>query len=171
MLVNLKFPDSHNALISFKSYSEKVLVLRQYSMNLLKFSTLRLRINFKTAFEMLTWIGLCPPSSFFLPVLSDNQDKFHAFKPFYGHDFFICHTLLVILIKFGIAMKKRIIFRLPDSMYEQINALTKEGKFKNLSEVVRAALKEFLSKEGVCEWVYVYMNVVCLVLCSCSCCL
>jgi Arc/MetJ-type ribon-helix-helix transcriptional regulator len=36
-------------------------------------------------------------------------------------------------------------------MYEQINALTKEGKFKNLSEVVRAALKEFLSKEGVCE--------------------
>ena len=54
--------------------------------------------------------------------------------------------MLVILIKFGIAMEKRIIFRLPDSMYEQIKALTKEGKFKNLSEIVRQALKEFLTK-------------------------
>jgi Arc/MetJ-type ribon-helix-helix transcriptional regulator len=45
-------------------------------------------------------------------------------------------------------MEKRIIFRLPDSMYEQINALTKEGKFKNISEVIRTALREFLSKES-----------------------
>ena len=43
-------------------------------------------------------------------------------------------------------MQKRIIFRLPDQMYEQINALTKEGKFKNLSEIVRQALTEFLAK-------------------------
>jgi len=53
IVANLKFPESHNALINFKSYSEKVLVLRQYSMNLLKFWILRLRINFKTASEML----------------------------------------------------------------------------------------------------------------------
>jgi Arc/MetJ-type ribon-helix-helix transcriptional regulator len=56
--------------------------------------------------------------------------------------------LLVILIKFGIAMEKRIIFRLPDSMYEQINALTKEGKFKNISEVIRAALSKFLNENA-----------------------
>jgi len=56
--------------------------------------------------------------------------------------------LLVILIKFGIAMEKRIIFRLPDSMYEQINALTKEGKFKNISEVIRVALSKFLNENA-----------------------
>ncbi|MGB9694285.1 MAG: ribbon-helix-helix domain-containing protein [Fervidobacterium sp.] len=43
-------------------------------------------------------------------------------------------------------MKKRIIFRLPDSMYEQINALIREGKWRNTSQIVREALKEFLAK-------------------------
>jgi Arc/MetJ-type ribon-helix-helix transcriptional regulator len=53
---------------------------------------------------------------------------------------------IVILIKFGIIMEKRIIFRLPDEMDEQINALVHEGRFKSISEIVRQALKEFLSK-------------------------
>jgi Arc/MetJ-type ribon-helix-helix transcriptional regulator len=43
-------------------------------------------------------------------------------------------------------MEKRIIFRLPDQMDEQINALVHEGRFKSISEIVRQALKEFLSK-------------------------
>jgi len=47
------------------------------------------------------------------------------------------------------ALEKRIIFRLPDSMYEQVKEAVKKGKAKTPSELIRAALKEFLSKEGV----------------------
>ena len=47
-------------------------------------------------------------------------------------------------------MEKRIIFRLPDKMNEQINRAVKEGKVKTVSELVRAALKEFL-KESRCQ--------------------
>jgi Arc/MetJ-type ribon-helix-helix transcriptional regulator len=43
-------------------------------------------------------------------------------------------------------MEKRIIFRLPNQMYEQIIALVNEGRFKNLSEIVRQALTEFLAR-------------------------
>ena len=45
-----------------------------------------------------------------------------------------------------LGMNKRIIFRLPNQMYEQIIALVNEGKFKNLSEIVRQALTEFLDR-------------------------
>jgi Arc/MetJ-type ribon-helix-helix transcriptional regulator len=45
-------------------------------------------------------------------------------------------------------LEKRIIFRLPDSMYEQVKEAVKKGKAKTPSELVRAALKEFLSKES-----------------------
>lgn len=41
-------------------------------------------------------------------------------------------------------MEKRIILRVPDELYEQVNEVVKEGKFKNVSQVVRAALQEFL---------------------------
>jgi len=44
-------------------------------------------------------------------------------------------------------MNRRIIFRLPDKMYQQIQKLIKTGKFESISEVVREALKEFLSKQ------------------------
>jgi len=44
-------------------------------------------------------------------------------------------------------VKKRLIFRLPDKMFEQVNKAVKDGKAKNPSELVRAALKEFLEKE------------------------
>ena len=43
-------------------------------------------------------------------------------------------------------MEKRIIFRLPDKMNEQVNQAVKEGRAKTVSELVRAALKEFLEK-------------------------
>ena len=43
-------------------------------------------------------------------------------------------------------MRKRIIFRLPDQMYEQVNKAVKSGKAQTLSELIRAALKEFLEK-------------------------
>jgi len=45
-------------------------------------------------------------------------------------------------------MQKRIIFRLPDKLYEQVQQAVKNGKAKNPSELIRAALKEFLSKES-----------------------
>jgi Arc/MetJ-type ribon-helix-helix transcriptional regulator len=41
-------------------------------------------------------------------------------------------------------MKKRIIFRLPDKMHTQINYAIRNGKAKNRSEFIRAALNEFL---------------------------
>jgi Arc/MetJ-type ribon-helix-helix transcriptional regulator len=45
-------------------------------------------------------------------------------------------------------MEKRIIFRLPDQMFEQVNQAIKEGKAKNQSELIRAALKQFLEEAG-----------------------
>ena len=42
----------------------------------------------------------------------------------------------------------RIAIRLPSKERQQIDALVESGKYKNLSQVIRAALKEFLSKEG-----------------------
>jgi len=41
-------------------------------------------------------------------------------------------------------MDKRLIFRLPDQMYEQVNQAVQKGKAKNPSELIRAALREFL---------------------------
>jgi Arc/MetJ-type ribon-helix-helix transcriptional regulator len=37
--------------------------------------------------------------------------------------------------------------RLPNEQRQQIDILVQEGKFKNLSAVVRAALTDFLAKE------------------------
>ena len=45
-------------------------------------------------------------------------------------------------------MERRIIFRLPDLLFEQISEAIKYGRAKNTSELVRIALKEFLSEEG-----------------------
>jgi len=45
-------------------------------------------------------------------------------------------------------MKKRIIFRLPDKMYERVNEAVEAGRFRSVSELIRWALNEFLSKEG-----------------------
>jgi len=42
----------------------------------------------------------------------------------------------------------RIALRLPSKERQQIEQLIREGKFRNISQVIRAALKEFLSKEG-----------------------
>jgi len=41
-------------------------------------------------------------------------------------------------------MQKRLIFRLPDEMYTQINRVVKKGKAKTVSDLIRQALKEFL---------------------------
>jgi Arc/MetJ-type ribon-helix-helix transcriptional regulator len=41
-------------------------------------------------------------------------------------------------------MEKRLIFRVPDRIYEQVNKAVKDGKAKNPSELVRLALTEFL---------------------------
>ncbi|MEM3873873.1 MAG: ribbon-helix-helix domain-containing protein [Candidatus Bathyarchaeia archaeon] len=40
----------------------------------------------------------------------------------------------------------RIGFRLPKEDRQKIEQLIREGKFKKISQVIRAALKEFLSK-------------------------
>ena len=42
--------------------------------------------------------------------------------------------------------KKRIAIRLPSKQRQQIDKLVESGKFKNLSEVIRSALKKFLSE-------------------------
>lgn len=42
--------------------------------------------------------------------------------------------------------KDRVALRLSTEHREAIEALIKKGKFKNLSEVIRAALAEFLAK-------------------------
>lgn len=42
----------------------------------------------------------------------------------------------------------RIAIRLPKSEREQAEQLIQRGRFKNLSTVIRVALKELLSKEG-----------------------
>jgi len=44
--------------------------------------------------------------------------------------------------------KERIAIRLSIEQRQQIEKLVETGKFKHLSEVIRAALKEFLSKKG-----------------------
>lgn len=41
-------------------------------------------------------------------------------------------------------MDKRVVFRLSDSMYEEIAEAIKHGKSRNMSELVRAALEQFL---------------------------
>jgi Arc/MetJ-type ribon-helix-helix transcriptional regulator len=43
----------------------------------------------------------------------------------------------------------RTALRLPSNQRQKIDALVQEGKFKNLSEVVRAALNEFLKNEPI----------------------
>ena len=51
----------------------------------------------------------------------------------------------------GVKMKEhdsKIALRLPNKERQQIKKLVKDGKFKNISQVIRQALKEFLSKEG-----------------------
>jgi len=41
---------------------------------------------------------------------------------------------------------ERIALRLPSKQRQQIDKLVESGKFKNLSQVIRAALKEFLEE-------------------------
>jgi len=45
-------------------------------------------------------------------------------------------------------MKQRLIFRCPDAMLEQIEERFKQEypKYKNISQLIRAALEEFLNK-------------------------
>jgi Arc/MetJ-type ribon-helix-helix transcriptional regulator len=43
-------------------------------------------------------------------------------------------------------MEKRLIFRLPDNMFEQANKAVKNGKAKTVSHLMRIALREFLEK-------------------------
>jgi Arc/MetJ-type ribon-helix-helix transcriptional regulator len=45
-------------------------------------------------------------------------------------------------------MEKRIIFRLPDGMFEQIDKAIKEGKAKTVSELIRTALSKFLTENN-----------------------
>jgi Arc/MetJ-type ribon-helix-helix transcriptional regulator len=45
--------------------------------------------------------------------------------------------------------KERIAFRLSEKERQRIEQLIHEGKFKNISTVIRAAIREFLLKEGV----------------------
>jgi len=42
----------------------------------------------------------------------------------------------------------RIALRLPAKERRQIDKLVEQGQFKNLSQVIRAAVKEFLCKKG-----------------------
>ena len=44
---------------------------------------------------------------------------------------------------------ERIALRLPQDQRQKINKLVEAGKFKNLSFVIREALKEFLEKEEI----------------------
>ncbi|MEM3616964.1 MAG: ribbon-helix-helix domain-containing protein [Candidatus Bathyarchaeia archaeon] len=43
-------------------------------------------------------------------------------------------------------MEKRIIFRLPDTMYEKIQKLVVQGKFETTSQLIREALARFLAE-------------------------
>jgi Arc/MetJ-type ribon-helix-helix transcriptional regulator len=45
---------------------------------------------------------------------------------------------------------KRTALRLTQEQRIQIDELIKEGKYPSLSEIMRKALEEFLSREGVC---------------------
>lgn len=49
-------------------------------------------------------------------------------------------------------MDKRIIFRLPDEMYEQVNEAVRQGKAKTVSELIRAALSKFLPEVETKGW-------------------
>jgi Arc/MetJ-type ribon-helix-helix transcriptional regulator len=44
----------------------------------------------------------------------------------------------------GDEMEKRIIFRLPDSLYEATTTALNEGKAKSLSDLLRKALKQWI---------------------------
>lgn len=46
---------------------------------------------------------------------------------------------------------ERIALRLPKKQRQQIDKLVESGKFKNLSEVIREALDEFLCRRKNCE--------------------
>jgi Arc/MetJ-type ribon-helix-helix transcriptional regulator len=43
-------------------------------------------------------------------------------------------------------MQKRLIFRLPDEMFVQVNRAVENGKAKTPSDLIRQALKEFLKE-------------------------
>ena len=43
-------------------------------------------------------------------------------------------------------MKKHLIFRVPDKMHLQVSKAIKHGKAKNPSELIRIALREYLSE-------------------------
>jgi len=45
-------------------------------------------------------------------------------------------------------MDKRIIFRIPDMMHEEVNNAVRDGKAKTVSELIRKALKEFLNESN-----------------------
>jgi Arc/MetJ-type ribon-helix-helix transcriptional regulator len=45
-------------------------------------------------------------------------------------------------------MQKRIIFRLPDAMYEQVAQAIKQGKAKTPSALIRQALEQFLKQNA-----------------------
>lgn len=46
-------------------------------------------------------------------------------------------------------MQKRVIFRLPDRMFEQVKQAIQQGIAKNTSELVRTAVQKYLREEGV----------------------
>jgi Arc/MetJ-type ribon-helix-helix transcriptional regulator len=45
--------------------------------------------------------------------------------------------------------QKRIAVRLPSEQRQQIEKLVNSGRFRNLSEVIRVALKQFFEREGI----------------------
>jgi len=47
--------------------------------------------------------------------------------------------------------EKRIAVRLPTKQRQQIDSLVEAGKYKNISEVIRSALKELLSANDMGE--------------------
>jgi metal-responsive CopG/Arc/MetJ family transcriptional regulator len=46
-------------------------------------------------------------------------------------------------------MGKRIIFRLPDTLFAEVNEAIKQGKARTTSDLIRTALIEFLKKAEV----------------------
>jgi Arc/MetJ-type ribon-helix-helix transcriptional regulator len=44
-------------------------------------------------------------------------------------------------------MQKRIIFRLPDPLFAEVNKAIENGKAKTISELIRKALQEFLKTD------------------------
>ena len=45
--------------------------------------------------------------------------------------------------------QKRIAVRLPSEQRQQIEKFVDSGRFRNLSEVIRVALKQFFEREGI----------------------